>query len=45
MLAVRSHLLVLHVLRNHFQEDLPYHCPRDGGEADYFVVPYIFLLE
>ena len=43
MLAVTSHLLVLHVPEHSFQEDLLYDLARHRGETDWPVVPWVFL--
>lgn len=38
-----SHFLVLHALRNYFEVDLLHSLPKDRGETDQSVVPYILL--
>lgn len=45
MLITPSHLLVLNIFGNSFQQDLlQHHLPREQGEADWPVVPQILHL-
>lgn len=36
--------LLFHMLRDGLQHELFHHLSRDGGEADWLVVPQVFLL-
>lgn len=44
-LTSADHLLVLHVYGNGFQKVFLHHFPRHWGEADWWVVPWVLLLE
>jgi len=44
MLTSPDHPLLLHMLIDGLQNELFNHLSRDGGEADWLVVPQVFLL-
>ena len=43
MLTTPDNLLFLHLLRDDMQNELLRHLSRDGGEADWPVVPWVHL--
>jgi len=45
MLNTPNQLLLLYSYGNVFQEDFLHHLPRNTGEADWPVVPWIFFLD
>ena len=44
MLTTPDDLLFLHLLNDNLQNELLYHLSRDGGEAEWPVVPWVLLL-
>ena len=44
MLTTPDNLLFFHLLEDDLQDELLHHLSRDGGEADWSVVPWILLL-